>query len=375
LLDAVPEAVTTPDVNATMPPPVPATPVQTPLPSVWPFAGTLPMGLSGRILFGVSQRHENGYTYPGVYAIDLEKQTVHQLFGPGVRFQSVSPDGQYLLVSEGSVLFRTLTDGTSSLQLTDQLFNLGNTAAVWLTDQQIAAVTLDGDKTKISLLSADGGEQGDVKISGGSPVEIYPGSNNHFVYWENGSCSALAICQREGPWVASLNGTLNQPLTGLQTPILAPDGARLVSGSSSAEQQNTLVLSAADGSDQRAYPLPGDLLVDYAWSPVDNGLAAILTNRDDYSGKVKGNRIFLIDSHTLNLIEYPPSSMLTPHLLWSPDGGTLLWLGTLEGDDGFQLAGSLVGRTSKQVTDILGLLGRSSPDYVSVTGAVWLPLP
>jgi hypothetical protein len=42
---------------------------------------------------------------------------------------------------------------------------------------------------------------------------------------------------------------------------------------------------------------------------------------------------------------------------------------------GFQIGGSLVNRSSKQITDLSDAIGQSSTDYITVTNASWLPLP
>jgi hypothetical protein len=94
-----------------------------------------------------------------------------------------------------------------------------------------------------------------------------------------------------------------------------------------------------------------------------------------YSGKGSGNRNFLIDTHTLSVSEYAQSSLLNPKVLWSPDGSFLFWIGTIPNKTGFQIGGSLVNRSSKQVTDLSDAIGQSSTDYLSVTNADWLPLP
>ena len=40
-----------------------------------------------------------------------------------------------------------------------------------------------------------------------------------------------------------------------------------------------------------------------------------------------------------------------------------------------RLEADLVNRSSKQVTDLSDAIGQSSPDYLTVTNAAWLPLP
>jgi hypothetical protein len=375
LLKTAPESVPTQTLSLTATPGIIATSVQASTPGGSLKAGVTPPGSLGWIIFGLSERQSGGYSYRGVYLLDPATQTTRQVFGSGVRFQSASPDGKYLLVSEGSSLYRTRLDGMDVIRLTDSLYAYGNSDAVWLPDGQIAAVLAKNLKNGISILSADGEVVGELPISNATPVEIYPGSNRGHIYWESGSCSAPGVCQGDGAWVTSLDGKVNQELKGLSEPLSSPEGDFLASGDASTNAQNILIFSAVDGTAPRPYPLPGDLLVDYAWSPAGNELAAVLAMRSEYSGKVLGNRNFLISPQTLAIIEYPQSNMLNPRVLWAPDGAHLLWIGTVPSNNGFKIVGSLVSRSSKQVNDLGNVIGQTSQDYLAITNADWLALP
>ena len=375
LLKAVPASSATESLVLTATPGTLATSIQTPYTSAVPKAGTTPISGAGLIVFGVSERQGHSYTYPGVYLLDLSSQRTRQLFGKGVRLQSVSPDGKYLLVSEGSALYRTDLDGTHPLTLTDALFAFGNTDAVWLTDGQIAAVVGQAGKTGISVFSVDGKLVIELPASATHPIELYPGSNISYIYWENGTCNAVGVCQRDQSWVASPDGKLNQALNSLSGPQLAPNGNLLASADASPTALNTVIFAAADGSSPHPSTLPGNLLVDYAWSPDGNELAAIVAMRSDYSGKVSGYRNFELNPKTLDVREYTSSSWMNPRVLWSPDGSELFWIGTTPATGGYKLGGSLVTRASRQVTDLGAAFNLTSPDYLAVTNAAWLALP
>jgi hypothetical protein len=143
----------------------------------------------------------------------------------------------------------------------------------------------------------------------------------------------------------------------------------------STTEQNILVFAAADGTTLRQIPVPGNSLVDYAWSPEGDALAVVAAMRSDYSGKVTGNRNFVVNPLTLDIIEYSQTNLLNPRVLWSPDGTSLFWTGTVPDQTGFKITGSLVTRFSKQVTDLSSVMNIISSDYLVVTNAAWLPIP
>jgi hypothetical protein len=375
LKSAAPVGAATQTVGLTATPGAISTSVQDLAPTLTPTLGPTPIGSSNRIVFGLSARQGEEYNYPGVYLLDPHTGQTSQIFGSGVQFQSASPDGKYLLVSEGSALYRTNVDGAYPLELTDSLFAFGNTAAVWLPGGKIVALLIKSGTTKISILSADGTVASELPVSDASPIELFPTSDSHHIYWESGSCSSPGVCQMGVTWVTSLDGTLNQTLTGVTGPILSPDGAHLVSADSTPKKQNSLLFALPDGSSSRPFQLPGTSVVDYAWSPKGDVLAAVVALVSDYSGKSSGNRNFVVDAHTLSVSEYAHSSLLNPKVLWSPDGSYLFWMGTMPDKSGFEIGGSLVNFASKQVIELTSAMGQSSANYLTVTNADWLPLP
>lgn len=350
-------------------------PAQTPLPTASPTPGPTPQGGSERIVFGLARRQGEGYEYLGVYLLDLLARQTAQVFGSGVQFQAASPGGRYLLVSQGAALYRVNVDGANPKVITQSLYADGSRTAVWTTDGLIAAILTDGQANTITLFSVDGAARGSLSTSGAQPIELYPGSDSRRLYWEAGTCASPGVCRRGGAWVTARDGSLDRALGSLAGPAAAPDGSRLAYSLPVSSNESDLGLSSPDGSDPRQVPLPGNLLTAHAWSPQGDALAAVVALRSDYSGRVSGNRNFLVDPRTLVLDEYPASSLLSPLVLWSPDGSFLFWIGTLADGDGFAIGGSLVDRRSKQVTDLGAAIGQSGTDYLLVTNAAWLPLP
>jgi len=376
LLSAAPfAAAATPTPSLITVPGMLATLAQTPGPVTTPLAGTPPAGGAGRIVFGLARRQEAGYQTLGVYVLDLAANTTRQIFGADVQYQSASPDGKYLLVSLGPELYRTDADGANPILITRSFFPFGDRGAIWMKDGRIAAVLTDGQSNGISLFDPDGASVASLSALGASPIELYPGPNSSQLYWAGGACTAAGVCKTDSIWVTSPDGSLDKALAGLTGPALSPDGQTLVGADASAAGQSNLVFAAPDGANPSTYSLPGDQLLDYAWAPSGGQVAAIVADVISYSGRFTGNHNYLVDPHTLSISEYPTSMLLHPRLLWSPDGVTLAWIGTLPVENGFTIGGSLVNKSTKRVTDLGAALGQSGPDYLVVTTADWLPVP
>ncbi len=211
--------------------------------------------------------------------------------------------------------------------------------------------------------------------SGESPIELYPAYDENHIYWESGSCTAPGVCTRSGAWVTGVDGLLNGPLSGIQNPSISPDGTALAYNYPVSNTESDLGMADPGGSNQQQIGLPGKLLTNYAWSGSGGLLAVVLADVSDYTGRSSGNRNFVIDPRTRGIVEFPPSELLNPQLLWSPDGNHLFWLGSLPGDNGFKIGADLVDRLSRQVTDLSDAVGQSGADYLLVTNAAWLPLP
>jgi Tol biopolymer transport system component len=351
-------------------------PAQTPFPTSTPTAGPVPLGGSDRIVFGLASRKGEEYQAQGIYLFDPATRQLRQIFGADIQFQSASPDGKYILVSKGTSLYRSNVDGAYPVQFTDSLFAFGERSATWLPDGQIAVIlNRPGGGTEISILSEDGVVLSWLPASEALPIELYPSADANHVYWESGTCTSTEVCNRQGAWVSGADGRLNQALTGIVRPAVAPDVSILAFDYPVTSTESDLGLAGLDGSNPQQVPLPGKLLTDYAWSPSGDVLAVVLAEVSDYSGQSSGNRNFVIDPRSRSIVEYSTSDLLHPHLLWSPDGKYLFWIGSLPADHGYRIGAELVNRSSKKTEDLSDAIGQESTDYLLVTNAAWLQMP
>jgi hypothetical protein len=338
--------------------------------------GPTPVGGSQRIIFGTATRQDGYYDYKGIYLLDPATRQTRQVFGEGVHFHSASQDGKYLLISQGSSLYRANVDGANLIHLADGLYAEADTAAVWLPDGRVAALLTKADGGQgISILSADGAILATLPEGSALPIDLYGAADDKHIYWEAGSCNAASGCKRLGAWVSSMDGRTNQLMAGITNPLLSPDGTRLASTFMVSSLESDLGLANIDGGSLEQVSVPGKMLTSYAWSPNGKALALTLADVSDYSGLSTGNRNFVIDPDSLSISEYPASELLHPRLMWSPDGKYLFWMGTLAEGDGYKIGAELVDGTTKLVTDLSGTVGLTGSDYLLVGNAVWLPVP
>jgi len=96
---------------------------QTPVATVTPTPGPTRQAVRTGSSSGWRRRQGEGYNR-GVYLLDLTTRQTRQVFGSGVQFPVCPQDGKYILVSQGSSLYRTNVDGAFPVHLTDLLYPL-----------------------------------------------------------------------------------------------------------------------------------------------------------------------------------------------------------------------------------------------------------
>jgi hypothetical protein len=350
-----------------------AGPTSSPSPAPTRTPGPGPMGGTERLAFGLMARTSSGYEARGVYLVDLSAGTAVQLFGSGFALQDASPDGSNLLVSQGSSLFRS--DGTRLIPLDGVFFSLGGRGALWLSYDQIAVIMIPGNATNLYVMESDGTEPTFLAGLPTPPIEIYPSSDGTHITWESGTCSGLAACTPTGAWLTDIASGQSQALGGMARPLVSPDGQTMAFVESAAADQSSLALASLSGGLPRSFPLPGDLLADFAWAPGGEWLAVNMAERSDYSGRVTGSLTFVVNSRTFSNRQIPSTTLLNPRLVWSPDGAALAWFGTDRQDSSYRVHLYVADLASTKVTDLTDLVGLSANEYLFVSNAVWLAGP
>lgn len=323
-------------------------------------AGKMPF-----ILFDLTRRSLDHPENLGLFSGDLNGAGWDQLASAGAVLLDVSPDGAHALLRYSNQLYSLdLATNTSQL-LSDQLTLNGKSPAYFLQDGQVAAILQDGGNI-ITILSADGSK---TRLTGTAdrPLDLVPSQSLDKVYWYQGSCDSGNTCQPEKTFVSNIGGGQAQELTQPGLLSVSPDGA-LAFVQSSPDAWNYLTL--VKGQETKSLYVPGNRLIDMAWSPDGSTLALSTVTVSDYSGKITENFHTLVTwpavSRSITLSE----GRVTEKLLWSPDGKSLLVMRRETSDTGYHLNFNLVDASVGTVMP--GGFSLSSTEYLDLPHLFWL---
>ena len=346
-------------------------------PFVAPTTGGSPIGGSGKVIFGLAQRVNETLQAVGIFQVDLYTGQKTEIAPPGSLFHGFSPDGKRILFSKESSLFTASLDGTNVLQVSATFVPVLQGGAAWLFNGGVAFLSNQNGQTTLVYDRLDG--SGWQRLSGASdhPVEIYPAAHGERVYWGGGTCSPasegnLAECSVEAVFATTLDG-LTVPLEGVNHPAFSPDGISMIFRRSKTEDLSLPVLGKVDGSGEREAPLPGNHVLNYAWSPDGKRLSVLLLNRSDYSGRWGSINHYLFNPNDFGTLELPRASGLNARSFWSPDGQFLLVTSTDQTANGYRVNVRVVNTTTRAVIDLTQPLALSGADLLLVTGAAWIP--
>ncbi|NPV56909.1 MAG: hypothetical protein HPY76_09620 [Anaerolineae bacterium] len=353
-----------------------AQPTAAPQPALTLAPTPAELGASGDLYFSLTAREGDSYAAQGVFRLDMASGALTQIAPVGWSLQAASPDGQTLLLNEGSSLYRAERDGADPQLLTDMLFPDGRLSVAWQQEADPLILIQQDEDTFVARLSLDGSPPQPLTTASSTPIELYPAPDR--LAWENGACSGLNTCERIGAWQADLDGGTQRPLTGIDFPAFSPAGEWFVYRG---EKDGKTVLwgAAADGSYENMALLlgagmSGYRLVDYTWSADGSKVGVLALERSDYSGKQFNTRIFIFTPATWGVQELTAASGQNMRITWSPLGAVLVTLATQEDEEGgTRLSGNMTWLPAQLRLPLDDVLGITSDGYLSVGNLFWLP--
>jgi hypothetical protein len=318
------------------------------------------------ILFDQTRRGLDFSEKLGIYRGSMNGTDWYGLAAAGYSLLDVSPDGTRALMRFYNELYSlNLANGSKTL-LTDQLVNSDLQPAIFLPSGQVAAILHEAENF-VYLFSTQGAGSTRLTGAGERPVELLLSRHAEKVYWQQGSCDQTGTCTLEKLFATSVSGGAAVELPYPGRPAVSPDG-KLAFVESSPDTLNLLTI--VNGQEIKRLYVPGNRLIDMAWSPDGSTLALSTVTVSDYSGKITEN------FHTLAAWQggvkslYFSEGKVTEKLVWSPDGRTLLLMRRVEVEAGYELNFNLVDTGSSAV--LPGGFSLASEEYIGLPSLFWL---
>ena len=129
-------------------------------------------------------------------------------------------------------------------------------------------------------------------------------------------------------------------------------------------------LTLVKGQEAKSVYVPGNRLIDMAWSPGGSTLALSTVTVSDYSGKVTENFHTLVTWPVVARSIYLSEGRVTEKLAWSPDGKSLLVMRRESNDNGYNLNFNLVDINNNSV--LPGGFSLASTEYLDLPHLIWL---
>ncbi|MFC2064839.1 hypothetical protein ACFLXB_07065 [Chloroflexota bacterium] len=284
------------------------------------------------ILFDLSRNSLDLTEKLGIFTGDLNAGKWFALAAPGLTLLDLSADGDLLLARFMNDLYSiNLANGSRRL-LTDQLVVTDPQPAYFLPDGRTAAILATDNDTAVYLLSINGQQR--LTQPGEFPLGLVPSRLVDRVYWQTGSCLPDSGCTLENLFVTQFFGEAAEAVNYPGVVSISPDGTlAFVQSSENAWNYLTLV----QGSQNKSVYVPGNRLIDMAWSPDGTTLALSTVTVSSYTGKATDNWHTLVRWPAVSTALYLVEGRVTEKLAWSADGKSLLVLRRENTDTGYDL--------------------------------------
>jgi Tol biopolymer transport system component len=346
------------------------------------------------VALGLAENVDGDSQFKGVYWFDLSTGKMVRVAPAGYNLQSVSPDGKFLLVNLGSQLLITPRRGGSLVKISDRFFNFSKQSAYWMADgKSIAWIGTDQGKTTLEIYDLASASSKALSSTGDRPMAVFPSFDSQGIYWQEGACSALEVCNPEHVRYTGLDGKPGQNLDNVLNPVFSPDGKsfafmdpmydvaylnghwndKLIIENIQARlpSRRLIAFNAAQGYEVR------NRLVNYSWSPDSTKSLAIIDDHSFYDETSKMLHIYVTDLTNSMLVQYFKDKHLAgrePQTVWSPDGRRVLLTladGVKNPNFNYRVNLQLLNLSSGEITPFDQVDKLISSNYIYITNIDW----
>lgn len=330
---------------------------------------TFPWDYPNNILFDLLCYEAVADCTDGIYRFDTETEELALLLEGTYRLEDLSPSGDKLLLSAGNVLYLVDRYDGNIQALTDHLY-LSNKSAGWLSDDLAVFLTETDVGQHVDFYSLSGDAPSlSSEVASETLSALYADAENGILYWDETNCPPSGACTYAGTEGMFLEQNQTLGLVRSERAPILFGSDYLAYPKLIAENESALVLATLNGDPIREYPLPVGQVGDFAWSPDGKSIALTLYEQSSYSGRILDVRNLSIDTTTWGQRMYAGTSGFAPQLLWSPDGSRLIWLGTQNVDETYQIVAACL----QGCPNALMRLNLSSATPATIQQAFWLP--
>lgn len=292
--------------------------------TAFPFATVSPFTTGNAempgIIFELQSRGLDVTQKLGIFSGNLSGNNWASLASPGFSLLDLSADGKQALLRYASNLYLLdLTDPKPRL-LSDHLVGTPLQPAYFVDNERVAAILMEGN-VGLYLLTLQGSQRVQLKTGSADPLELVPSHFNAKVYWYTGACDSSMDCKPDKLYVSPADGGNVETVPNPGRLRVSPDGT-LAFVQSSDTTWNYLTL--VKGAETHSLWVPGNRLIDMAWSADGSTLALSTVTVSTYSGKIQRNYHTLVKWPAVMQNMDLSEGKVTERLLWAPDGNSLL---------------------------------------------------
>ena len=350
-----------------------STPTETLLPSLTFTPSPVPDWGKSKVIFDLTERSFGEMSYQGIFILDFDSGYLKELLGSGYQLLDVSPNFQHLLVANEERLFLVDQNGQTISELADNYLYSSPWGARWLKDSdEIIYISVDQEGSKINQVNSQGTENNPL-ILDGNPIQIYPSTQDTIV-WAEGHCNPFGNCTRQGiVWSNNQGKEITSREKGQKKLLICQTPSQFVFAEQDDQDIFRFHIQPLDEQIEKLYWLTEEEYADCAWSPNKEQLSLVAIERGWYSGTIHDARQLLVDVKSGEYTLLPERLGWTTQSIWSPDGHYLLFTGTEQVDDQYQVLMRLMDMNTWMLTLFDEKLGFNSSNYLSINHIFWLP--
>ncbi len=340
--------------------------------------GAANTGASDRIWLSLGERSNEQEQSSGLLQLDPTQNSLQTLTSTGYSLERVSPDGRYVLLSQGETLFLLSTDNTLRQLISNSFFAISQNGVTWLSEPgAFAYIERDPQApSSLNLMVRHVGEDHALAINQpkDTPIQLYSSSTGTRLYWENGDCSAgLSACTSSGLRWSDWFGQEQGAAPEIIRPETTTDG-RLAYTHKNTDGSNSLLVEVPGEGKPRNLRTTNNMLESYQWSPDGMYLLLIEAEQSGYSNRVLDRRYWLFKAPSYASLELDvDEDGRATYAAWAPDSAQILFLGLISDEQAAKLHYWLVKSASRSVTTEADISLAWGGAFVYIQTLTWLP--